>query len=225
MSPAVAELSLVFTLSLLRRVPAFDHALRAGEDWETARLSRVRREIAGARITVVGASRTGRAYIQAVQALGASVRVADPYVKDNDPLSEVTGDLHALLPSTDVLAIHAPALPETDGLVDERALDLLPHGAIVVNTARSSIVDMDALFDRVADGRLDVGLDVFDDEPLPADDRWRGLPNAVITPHIAGATANSRARAGTIVTDEIRRFLTGQPLRHRVTAETMERMA
>lgn len=97
-------------------------------------------------------------------------------------------------------------------------------GALFVNTARPSVVDMDALFAEVASGRIDAALDVFTSEPLPVDDRWRGLPNALLTPHIAGATSDSRQRAGQIVVAEIGRFLAGRPLEHALTREDLARM-
>ncbi|WP_326734142.1 hydroxyacid dehydrogenase [Streptomyces sp. NBC_01022] len=225
MAPAVAELSLSFTLSLLRRTHRYDHALRGGSDWQAARGVRKAREIRGAHIGVVGASRTGRRYIEACRALGAEVRVHDPYLAENDPLAPLGATLPALLSWCDVLAVHAPATDETSGLIGADEIASLKDGGLVVNTARSSILDMDALFEAVASDRIDAALDVFDEEPLPAGDRWRSLPNVLLTPHIAGATADSRQRAGRIVVDEIRRHLGGEPLEHAVTRQAMESMA
>ncbi|MFF0483187.1 hydroxyacid dehydrogenase [Streptomyces sp. NPDC004435] len=217
MAPAVAELSLGFTLSLLRRTHRHDHALHSGQSWETAAGPERAREIGGARIGVVGASRTGRHYIDMCRALGADVRVYDPYVPPGDPLAGLTTGLRDLLTSSDVVAVHAPATPETQGMIGAAEIAAMRDGTRFVNTSRPSIVDMDALFEAVASGRIDAALDVFDSEPLPVDDRWRGLPNVLLTPHIAGATADSRQRAGRIVVEEIRRHLTGEPLEHALT--------
>ncbi|NBE52113.1 hydroxyacid dehydrogenase [Streptomyces boluensis] len=224
MAPAVAELSLGFTLSLLRRTHRHDHALHAGQSWETAAGSERAREIGGARIGVVGASRTGRRYIEMCRALGAGVRVYDPYVKAGDPLAELTTGLTDLLATSDVVAVHAPATPETHGMIGADEIAAMRDGTRFVNTSRPSIVDMDALFDAVASGRIDAALDVFDSEPLPVDDRWRGLPNVLLTPHVAGATADSRQRAGRIVVAEIRRHLAGEPLQHALTRDDLARM-
>lgn len=203
MAPAVAELSLGFTLSLLRRTHRHDHALHSGQSWETAIGTERPREISGARIGVVGASRTGRRYIDMCRALGADVRVHDPYVRPDDPLATLTTGLRDLLATSDVVALHAPATPETHGMIGADEIAAMRDGTRFVNTSRPSLVDMDALFDAVASGRIDAALDVFDSEPLPVDDRWRGLPNVLLTPHIAGATADSRQRAGRIVVEEI----------------------
>jgi phosphoglycerate dehydrogenase-like enzyme len=211
MGPAVAELSLAFTLALLRRVPRLDHGLHAGDDWAAVRTAPRGREIRGARVGVIGASRTGRHYISSCLALGAEVSIHDPYVSAGDPLAALIAPLDEVLAGSDVVAIHAPLTDETRGMIGARELALIPDGGLLVNTARSALVDMDALFESVASGRIDVAIDVFDTEPLPADDRWRGLPNALITPHLGGATAESRERAGEIVLDEINRYLDGAP--------------
>lgn len=224
MSPAVAEMSLTLTLSLLRRVHRMDHALRGGIAWVAARHIERAKEISGCRIGVIGASRTGREYIRMCAALGADVRVYDPYLPEGDPLAASSAPLYDLLASSDVLAIHAPATPETAGMIGRAELAALPDGAALINTARSSIVDTDALFDEVSSGRLDAALDVFDAEPLPSDDRWRSLPNVLLTGHVSGATRDSRARAGRIVIDEITRFLAEEKLQHQVTRDALERM-
>ena len=224
MAPAVAELSLAFTLSLLRRIGRLDHSLRTGASWEAARDVRRAREIAGARIGVVGASRTGRRYIDACRALGAAVSVYDPYLPDDDPLAAHATSLAGLFASSDVVAVHAPSTRETQGLIGATELALLSDGAAFVNTARSTIVDMEALYREVSSGRIDAALDVFDSEPLPAGDPWRSLPNVLLTPHLGGATADSRRRAGQIVVDELRRFAAGQPMEHALSRADLERM-
>lgn len=224
MSPAVAEMSLTLTLSLLRRVHRMDHALRGGIAWVAARHIERAKEISGCRIGVIGASRTGREYITMCTALGADVRVYDPYLPEGDLLAASSAPLDELLASSDVLAIHAPATAETAGMIGRAELAALPDGAALVNTARSSIVDTDALFDEVSSGRLDAALDVFDAEPLPTDDRWRSLPNVLLTGHVSGATRDSRARAGQIVIDEVARFLAEEKLQHQVTRDALERM-
>ncbi|MFJ3696600.1 hydroxyacid dehydrogenase [Streptomyces sp. NPDC090052] len=224
MASSVAELSLTFTLSLLRRTHRLDHALRSGRSWQEARAVERAREIRDARIAVIGASRTGRPYIETCRALGAEVRVYDPYLIPPDPLASLAVDLPDLLSWADVIAVHAPDTAESRGMIGAAEIAAIRDGGLFVNTARPSLVDMDALFEAVASGRIDAALDVFDIEPLPGDDRWRGLPNVLLTPHLGGASAGSRRRAGHIVVDEIRRHLAGQPLQHALTRTDLERM-
>lgn len=222
MAPAVAEISLAFTLALLRRLPSLDHALRTGASWDRARGARRGSEISGSTIGVVGASRTGRSYIEKCRALGADIRIYDPYLDAGDPLAAFAVPFEDLLAMSDAVALHAPSTPETAGMLGREQLALMRDDGLLVNTARSALVDMNALYDEAASGRIDVALDVYDIEPLPQQDRWRALPNVLLTPHLGGATAQSRRRAGEIVLSEIDRFLSGKPLVHEVDPVGLE---
>jgi len=98
-------------------------------------------------------------------------------------------------------------------------------GAWVVNTARGSLVDTEALTRECVSGRLCAFLDTPDPEPLPADSPLYDLANVVLTPHIAGSLGNEIARMGDLAIAEVRRFLAGEPLHHEVRAEDLERIA
>ncbi|MEV4202748.1 hydroxyacid dehydrogenase [Micromonospora globbae] len=225
MAYAVGEQALALTLALLHRVHRFDHALRSGVDWATAKAAPPRRELRGATVGVVGASRTGRAYLGLVRALGARVLVADPYLSDAEAatLGAERVALDDMLRRSQVVSLHAPVLPETVGMIGARELALLPDGALLVNTARAALVDEAALLAALRAGRIDAALDVFDAEPLPADHPLRRLPNVLLTPHEAAGTVESRRRAGAIVVTEIHRFLRGRPLAHEVRPEQLDR--
>lgn len=227
MARSVAEVALAFTLALLHRVLRFDHALHAGAPWAEAEAAPARHEVLGATIGVVGASRTGRANIALLRALGAHVLVSDPYLTAEDAaaLGVERAELDDLLRRSRVVVLHAPSLPETRHLVDARRLALLPDGAGLVNTARSWLVDEAALVAELRTGRIDAALDVFDEEPLPAGHPLRSLPNVLLTPHHAAGTVEGRLRQGGIVVDEVARYARGDALRHAVTAEDLERMA
>ncbi|GAA3777774.1 hydroxyacid dehydrogenase [Micromonospora maritima] len=224
MAYAVGEQALALTLALLHRLHRFDHALRTGVDWATAKAAPPRRELRGATVGVVGASRTGRAYIGLVRALGARVLVADPYLCDADAAALVVErvGLDDLLARSLVVSLHAPVLPETTRMISARELALMPAGALLVNTARAALVDEAALLAELRTGRLDAALDVFDAEPLPVDHPIRALPNVLVTPHESAGTVQSRRRAAAIVCDEVDRFLRGEPLRHEVTVDLLD---
>lgn len=227
MAHAVAEQALALTLALLHRVHRFDHGLRTGQDWDGLKShTPPRRELRGCPVGVVGASRTGRAYIVLVKALGAKVTVYDPHLSDSDAaqLGVTRAALDDVMSTSRVVALHAPVLPETRGMIGERELALMPDGALLVNTARSALVPPEKLLKELNLGRIDAALDVFDTEPLPADDPLRSLPNVLLTPHEAGGTLDARHRAGEIVVSEVSRFLAGQPLEHEVTLERLEKM-
>ncbi len=134
-------------------------------------------------------------------------------------------DLDDLFTWSDVVSLHAPALPNTRHLVDVARLARMHDGAWLVNTARGSLVDTDALTRECEAGRLHALIDTPDPEPLPADSPLYDLPNVVLTPHVAGSLGNEIARMGDLAVAEVRRFLSGQPLEHEVREEDLERIA
>jgi len=226
MARAVGEVSLAFTLALLHRIPQLYDGLRAPGGWYDADAAGVQHEILGAPIAVIGASRTGRAYLALIRALGARPLLVDPTID-----AAAAADLGAELVELDealgralVVAVHAPTLPETRHLIGARELALMPDGASLVNTARSWVVDERALLAEVRRGRIAAALDVFDEEPLPADSPLRGLPNLLLTPHRAAGTREGRLSQGRIVADEIEAFAAGRPLGHTVTRAQLSTM-
>ncbi|GAA0949503.1 hydroxyacid dehydrogenase [Kribbella koreensis] len=173
-------------------------------------------------IGVVGFSRIGRRVVDLLRVLdGPSVLVADPHA---DPAEvEAAGarlvGLDELLPRVDVLSLHAPALPSTYQMIGARELAGLPDRATVINTARGSLIDSAALAAECRAGRLFAILDVTDPEPLPADSPLRSTPNVMITPHIAGSLGTEIHRLTDHMLAELTRWLAGEPLRHRITAD------
>nr|WP_281386961.1 hydroxyacid dehydrogenase [Jiangella mangrovi] len=227
MGRAVGEQAFALTLALLHRVHRFDLALRTGVPWADAKASAPpRHELLGCPVGVVGASRTGRAYIELVRALGGIVTVADPYLSSEEAaeLGVTVADLDTVLRTSRVLALHAPVLPETRRMIGARELALLPDEALLVNTARAALIDGDALLAELRTGRIDAAIDVYDEQPLPVDHALRSLPNVLLTPHEAGGTVEARVRGGRIVVDEIARFLAGEPLQHEVTEDQLARL-
>ncbi|MGH8877067.1 MAG: hydroxyacid dehydrogenase [Stackebrandtia sp.] len=181
----------------------------------------------GITIGVVGASRIGRRVLGLLQSLNARVLLYDPYLSS----TEATGlgarlcDLDTLLRDSAVVTLHAPANPETRGLLDARRLSLLRDGAVVVNTARGSLIDHDALLAELRDGRIDAILDVAEPEPPGPDSELYTLPNVLLTPHIAGALGNETRRLGEVTVSELARWCSGQPLRHELHVHDWHRIA
>ncbi|TDU83909.1 phosphoglycerate dehydrogenase-like enzyme [Kribbella voronezhensis] len=173
-------------------------------------------------IGVVGFSRIGRRVVDLLRTLdGATVLVADPYA---DPAEvQAAGaelvELDELLPRVDVLSLHAPALPSTHHMIGAAELAQLPDHATVINTARGSLIDSAALAAECRIGRLFAILDVTDPEPLPADSPLRSVHNVMVTPHIAGSLGTEIHRLTDHVLAEVTRWLAGEPLRTRITAD------
>lgn len=224
MAPAVAEYSLLLVMLGLRAVHEYDYGMRHGGEarkWDDQKRFGMGREIAGQRIGVVGAGGVGRIFIGLVRALGAEPWIFDPYLREEDAL-----DLGARKVSLDVLmaecpivVIHAPTTPETHHMIGKDELARMQDGAYLVNTARSWVVDQDALLAELQSGRIRAALDVFDTEPLPLDHPLRSLPNVLLTPHIAGATREARHRQGDCVVRDLENAFGGEPLAHEVTLE------
>ncbi|WP_327581340.1 hydroxyacid dehydrogenase [Nonomuraea sp. NBC_00507] len=176
----------------------------------------------GRTVGIVGASRIGRKVIDLLSPYDLDLCVYDPYTLVPG-VRQVS--LEELLRTSDIVSLHAPATPETTHMLDRERLALLQDGAVLINTARGSLVDTDALIAELKSGRLSAVLDVTEPEPLPADSPLFDLPNAFLTPHIAGSHGNELARMGTAVVDELERLIAGSPLVYQVTHDDLERAA
>ncbi|MGO1972805.1 MAG: hydroxyacid dehydrogenase [Propionibacteriaceae bacterium] len=223
----VAESALALTLVLLRHVHRYDRQLQGSRDWTASRTPELGRDLAARRVGIVGLSRTGTQYLRMVQGLGVrGIRLYDPYV-DHARARELGVELvplDELLASCDVVSLHAPVTDETRGMIGAEQLGRLRDDAVLINTARSALVDTEALVNEVTSGRINAGLDVFDTEPLPADSPFFGLPNVVVLPHVGAATIETRHGQGAGVVAELRRHLTGQALRDEVTLDRYDRL-
>ncbi|ALX65700.1 hydroxyacid dehydrogenase [Microbacterium sp. XT11] len=182
----------------------------------------------GRTVGVVGYSRIGRRVVELLRPFdGLDVLVADPFA-DADAVAAAGArlvSLEALLPQSDVLSLHAPALPSTRHMIAAPQLAALPDGATVINTARGSLIDHDALLAECRTGRLDAILDVTDPEPLPRDAELRGLPNVAITPHLAGSLGTETRRLADAALDELKAYAAGAPPRHPVRRTELEWIA
>ena len=200
---AVADLTLALILACRRHLVASDRFVREGR-WERgwAKPELLGRDLAGATLGVVGLGRIGQEVVTRAEAFG--MEIVFHRRRGGLPLDE-------LLRTADVVSLHVPLTPETDGLVSRERLALLRDGATLINTARGAIVDEDALVEELVSGRISAGLDVFADEPhVP--ERLLGLPNVVLTPHVASATVETRAAMTRVLVDNVLAFLRGDPL-------------
>ncbi|HEX3678489.1 MAG TPA: NAD(P)-dependent oxidoreductase, partial [Galbitalea sp.] len=120
------------------------------------------------------------------------------------------GELPALLPNADIVLLAIPLNDETRGLVDAAFLDLLPHGALLVNVSRGPMVDTDALVSHVRTGAVRSALDVIDPEPLPVGHPLWSLPGSLISPHLGGAVQSMNTRVDPLVLEQIDLLLRGE---------------
>ncbi|MFB7279052.1 hydroxyacid dehydrogenase [Streptomyces hydrogenans] len=169
-------------------------------------------------VGVVGASLVGRKVIELLRPYDLDVLLADPYVSTlrAAAMGARRVEPDELVQESDIVSLHAPELPETRHLMDARRLGLMRDGATLINTARGSLVDTDALTAEAATGRIHAVIDVTEPEILPADSPLYTLPNVLLTPHIAGSLGGELGRITTSALDEIERYRSGEPFAHAV---------
>ncbi|NGM24217.1 C-terminal binding protein [Roseomonas stagni] len=194
----VADHAVALSLALLRGVQAYDRRLRRSNDSWDARLLKTVKRLGGLRVGILGLGRIGTAAARRFEAFGMKVGYYDPHLPVGHQLSfgwERFDTLNALLARSDLLSIHCLLNEETRGMIDARALALLPPGAVLVNTARGGIADFAAIAEALRSGHLGAaGLDVFEQEPLDradplirawaAGEEWLD-ERLILTPHSA----------------------------------------
>jgi len=212
---AVMEMTLALMLAVLRRIVMLDGATRAGRGWSLPPVSFDGiGEIGGRTVGLVGYGGVPRKLAPVLRALGAHV-VAWSRRPPDDGTESVS--LDDLLARADIVSLHVPATPETNGLLGRSRIAAMRRGAILINTARGALVDEAALVDALEDGHVAAaGLDVFADEPVGADRPILRLPNVVVSPHVAWVTDRTFERSLAVAVENCRRLGAGEPLLHRV---------
>ena len=182
----------------------------------------------GARVGIVGASFVGRLVIERLRDTDLVISVYDPYLTAAAATAmgvTKVDELDELCASVDLLSIHAPDIPATRGMIGAAQLALLHDGVTVLNTARPALIDQDALIAELTAGRLAAVLDVTEPDPLPAGHPLLALPNAFVTPHVAGAMGNELVRLSELAVQEVERFVAGKPPQYPVHAQDLDRIA
>ncbi|MFB8167463.1 amino acid adenylation domain-containing protein [Kitasatospora purpeofusca] len=210
-APAVAELALGLMLTVGRHLALADRQVRSGI-WNKAALSGV--ELGGKTLGLVGYGRIGSRIAALGRALGMRVLV-DVARPDDDRRHELErldyelAPLKTLLPAADVVCLAVPLTDRTHHLIDAAALAVMKPTALLVNVSRGLVVDEDALYEALAEGRIGgAGLDVVAEEGRP--NRLHELDNVVITPHIGAMSVDSQVRIGRILVDSVAAALAGQ---------------
>lgn len=185
----VADHTLALMLAAVRRVTENDASVRRGE-WDRAG-PLTPWDLNGRTVGIIGLGDIGSAVAQRLGGFGVRLLVSDPAVT-RSPSFELVG-LHELLGRADIVTLHLPLRDSTRHIIGARELERMHPGAILVNTSRGGLIDESALIDALSGGALRAAaLDVFEDEP-PMSDGLQGLPNVVLSPHIAGLSDASIA--------------------------------
>lgn len=208
---SVAEYVITGALVLRRGAYTENEAMLAGQ-WPRQAL--MGREVFGATMGLVGFGAIAREVAHRASALGMNVLAYDPHVSESDSgwaLATRFNDLTAMLASSDVVSLHVPLTSSTYHLINADLLAKMKTGAVLINAARGGVVDESALARSLANGCLKGAmLDVFEHEPLPAGSHFEGVPNLILTPHIAGVTEESNARISRITADHVMEVLASE---------------
>lgn len=213
---AVAELTLLLMLATLRQLSDLDRQTRAGNGWalDSALLDNLG-ELGGRTVGLIGFGAVGKCLTPMLHGIGAKVICTSRRAAADTAAQFVS--LIDLLSASDVVSLHVPLTAETAGMIDERAIQKMRRGAVLVNTARGGLVDYDALHRALTTGRLrGAGLDVFDAEPATTAHPLFKLSNIVVTPHVAWFTTETLRRSLGVFAENCRRLRDGEPLLNRV---------
>ncbi|GIF62591.1 3-phosphoglycerate dehydrogenase [Asanoa ishikariensis] len=184
----VAEHALAMLLAVSRQVVYRD---RQGQQGLWRHGPARQKRLAGSTVGVVGLGRIGRHVARVATAFGATVLGYDPVVRSDDPAVRQVG-FEELLAASDFVSVHVPLTPETHHLFDADSLSLMRPDAALVNTSRGGVVSQAALVEALDAGRIGAAaLDVFEQEPLPAENPLRGRDNVILTPHEAANSPQS----------------------------------
>lgn len=222
----VAEYTLWAMLSMQRDLYRYDAAMKSARTWSHGGQG-FAHELYYKRVGIVSAGMVGRRVIELLKPFNCDVMVYDPYLGQEQAalLGVRTVSLEELFATGDIVSVHAPTIPATKEIIGAEHFAAMPDGALFINTARAWVVDQAAMKAELATGRIRAVLDVFDKEPLAADDSLRDMDNVFLTPHVSGHTTESRARLVEAVADDMRRFFAGEPLRLEVTWDRLQIMA
>lgn len=208
---SVAQLTIALLLEICHHAGEHNRAVQAGRwtnspdycFWDTPLI-----ELAGKTMGIIGYGRIGRRVAELARCLGMKVVAWTRTPRDPECVS-----LDELLRVSDVISLHCPLFPETRGLINRERIARMKDGVILINTSRGPLIDDQALSEALRSGKVyAAGTDVAAVEPIAADNPLLGLPNMILTPHIAWATLEARMRLLDIAAKNAQAFLRGEPV-------------
>lgn len=213
---AVAQLVFAFILEITNQVSVHSESVRNGDwcrcpdfcYWKTPLT-----ELMGKTIGVIGFGSIGRKVAEIAEAFDMNVLAYSPRPKDKGGLKSIHFvDLDTLLKTSDIITCHCPLTPETTGLINKENISKMKKSAIFINTSRGPVVNEQALADALNNGEITAaGLDVLETEPAKAENPLLTAKNCYITPHIAWAAKETRARLLSILEDNLKSYIEGNP--------------
>ncbi len=209
-SISVAELAMGLMLSAARNIPQATASLKKGE-WDRKSFKGI--ELYGKTLGIIGLGRIGQQVAKRAKAFGMNLVGYDPYIPTN--VAEKIGvelmDVNELCKVSDFITLHVPLTPKTKHIIGKEQIALMKKNAIIVNCARGGLIDEEALYEALKNGKIrGAGLDVFEEEP-PKNNPLLTLNNVIGTPHQGASTVEAQKSAGTVVAEQVVKILNGKP--------------
>lgn len=206
---SVAELAVAHMLALARSIPKADSSMKRGE-WIKKQLKGV--ELYGKTLGLIGSGRIAQHVARIARGLGMNILVYSPHCTDEkaQKMGAKRATLEEVLKESDFVSLHIPKTEETYHLIDEEKLSLMKPTAYLINCARGGVVDEDALYRFLKEGKIaGAAIDVFEEEP-PKGSKLLELENVILSPHIGASTKEAQVRAGTICVEQVMKVLRGE---------------
>ncbi len=214
LTETTADFAFALLMAVARRIPEAQTYIRDGNwrTWHPTVLSG--QDIFGATLGIIGFGRIGQAVAR--RAKGFNMRILVNTEENKDKIQEIGAEeasFERALSESDFVSLHVPLTESTQHMIGEQELALMKSAAILINTARGSVVDGEALYKALDRGDiLAAGLDVTDPEPIPLDDPLLSLDNCLVVPHIASASVATRAKMADMAADNLIAGITSSPL-------------
>ncbi len=202
-----AEHTIAMLISLARSIPQASSSLKSGR-WDRKKFVGV--ELQGKTLGIVGLGRIGRVVASRTRAMGMLIVAYDPFIAPEQArdLEIELAPLDEVYARADFLTVHTPLTPETRGLIDRDALSKMKKGARIINCARGGLIDEDALYEAIMSGAIGgAALDVFSEEPPPADYKLLQLDQVIVTPHLGASTKEAQEGVAVTVAEQMRDYL------------------
>lgn len=221
---SVAEGCLCYTLMSTRRFDEFLNSMRSG-GWRLE--NGWNHGLIGKKIGIVGYGAISRYYMRLLSWFEPRLYIASQYITDEEAADygAQKASLEEIFSTCDVISMHAAWNKTTEGMIGEKLLKMIRPGALFVNTARAQLVDEKALYQELRTGRFRAVLDVYHEEPLPAQDELRSMNNVLLFPHTAGPSFDMREQVTLRLIEDIENIFAGKPYKDEIPYEYAIRMS
>lgn len=224
---SVAEGTIGYILAALRDIPKYSSRLKNEKKWKTS--SDTNRGLLGKTVGIVSYGAIAHHLVRMLAPFRVKIKIYDikPIPEADKAKYNISeASLEEVFSTCDIVSVHTPLNEKTHHLIGKELLELLPQGALFVNTSRGAVIDQTALEDELMKGRFRAVLDVYEKEPLPVENRLYDLENVILMPHMGGPTVDLRQDITQALLIEASEFLkNGTPLNHEISRAAAEMMS